>query len=94
MKKLADDYNSKYEEAVNKAYSIRKMSHRHSFAAWLEQLVDEIRTNIVSYSPKLSEQAQRINEEAEIIRELEETKNILIGYREQIASLLSWEAVE
>ena len=93
FKKLAKSYNHDYQEAVKNLYDRLKKSHNNSFGIWLQQLVDKIRINIVSYSPKLSEQARKIEEETRMIHELENTKGILQDYKEQIISLIKWETV-
>ena len=93
IKKLVKSYNHDYQEAVNSIYERIKESHNNSFAVWLQQLVDKIRSNIVAYSPKLSEQARKIEKETRMIYELESTKQILHHYKEQITSLIEWETI-
>ena len=74
-------------------YEKLKLSHNISFDIWLQQLVNKIRSNIVDYSPKLSEQARKIEEETRMIHDLENTKAILQDYKEQIVSLIKWETI-
>lgn len=93
IKKLVKSYNHDYQEAVEQAYGRLKESHNNSFLIWLQQLVDQIRINIVAYSPKLSEQARRIEDETRMIHELENTKAVLQDYKEKIVSLISWETI-
>ena len=47
----------------------------------------------MSYSPKLSEQAQRIADETKKIEELEKTKDMLNGYSEEIQALMGWKVL-
>lgn len=93
IKKLVKSYNQDYQEAVRKVYEKLQLSHNISFYIWLQQLVDKIRSNIVDYSPKLSEQARKIEEETRMIQDLESTKAILQAYKEQIISLIKWETI-
>lgn len=93
IKKLVKSYNRDYADEIEKVYGGLKASHHKSFSDWLEQLVDTIRINIVDYSPKLSEQARKIEDETRQIRALERTKQILQNYKEQIVSLISWETI-
>ena len=93
LKKLVKSYNHDYSEAIIRVYEGLKESHYKSYSIWLQQLVDKIRINIVDYSPRLSEQARKIEEETRTIRELEQTKTILQNYKEQIVSLISWETI-
>ena len=93
LKKLVKSYNKDYVEAINQVYERLKDSHYRSFSIWLEQLVDKIRINIVDYSPMLSEQARKIEEETRIIQELENTKEVLQNYKAQIVALINWETI-
>ena len=92
-RKLTDAYNRLYIKKVKMAYGQLKNGHGRSFESWLEQLVNRIRLNIVDYSPKLSEQVQRIVEETRAIDELENTKSLLNNYSDQIEKLMDWEVL-
>lgn len=87
-KKLTESYNEDYAEALERVYNRLKRSHRISYKEWRIQLVTKLRNNIVNYSPKLSAQAQQIEEETKAILELERTKVTLSAYGEQINSLM------
>lgn len=89
-RKLTDTYNKDYDHAIRKVYKEIKESHSASFETWATQLVDKIRTNIVNYSPKLSEQARKIEAETQKIGKLNETIETLTGYSNQIKKLISW----
>ena len=93
LKKLVKSYNRDYHEAVTQVYDKLKESHNNSFDKWREQLVAKIRTNIVKYSPKLSERARRIEEETGMIHDLENTRSILQDYKEKIVSFRKWETI-
>ena len=93
IKKLVKSYNRDYHEAVTQVYDKLKESHNNSFDKWREQLVAKIRTNIVKYSPKLSERARRIEEETGMIHDLENTRSILQDYKEKIVSFRKWETI-
>ena len=90
IRKLADTYNKDYAAAIKKVYEEIRTSHRDSFEKWRNQLVDKIRTNIVDYSPKLSEKAKRIEEETKRIGELSDTIRLLSGYSDEIQELMGW----
>lgn len=90
LKKLVDSYNQDYREAVDAVYERLKDSHKESFNDWLQKLVEKIKSNIVDYSPTLSEQAHKLEEENRKIRDLEKTKQILQDYKKQIVALIDW----
>lgn len=89
-RKLTDTYNKDYNNAIRKVYEEIKESHCDSFETWRNQLVNKIRTNIVDYSPKLSEQARKIDEETQKIDRLTDTMRQLASYSDQIQDLISW----
>lgn len=89
-RKLTDTYNKDYSNAIRKVYEEIKDSHGDSFETWRNQLVNKIRTNIVDYSPKLSEKAKKIEEETQKIDRLSNTMRILANYSDQIQNLISW----
>lgn len=87
-KKLTESYNDDYAAALERVYKRLKRSHRISYKEWRIQLVTKLRNNIVNYSPKLSAQAQQIEEETKAILELERTISTLAAYGEQINALM------
>ena len=89
-RKLTDTYNKDFSNAIQKVYEDIKDSHSDSFETWRNQLVNKIRTNIVDYSPKLSEQARKIDEETQRIDRLSDTIRLLGNYSSQIQDLISW----
>ncbi|MBP3898970.1 MAG: dynamin family protein [Mogibacterium sp.] len=89
-RKLTDTYNKDYNNAIKKVYEDIKKSHGNSFETWRNQLVNKIRENIVDYSPKLSEQARKIEEETQKIAKLTDTMRSLANYSDQIQELISW----
>ena len=89
-RKLTDTYNKDFNKAIQKVYEEIKDSHGDSFETWRDQLVNKIRTNIVDYSPKLSEQARKIDAEAQKIDKLSDTMRLLANYSDQIQELISW----
>lgn len=89
-RKLTDTYNKDYNNAIRKVYDEIKDSHGDSFETWRSQLVNKIRTNIVDYSPKLSEKARKIDEETQKINRLSNTMRVLTNYSDQIQNLISW----
>ena len=89
-RKLTDTYNKDFSKAIQKVYEDIKDSHGDSFETWRDQLVNKIRTNIVDYSPKLSEQARKIDAEAQKIDKLSDTMRLLANYSDQIQELISW----
>ena len=89
-KKLTEEYNTKFNERIGTATATIREKHIKSFDGWRNRLVDKIRTNIVSYSPKLSKQAIEIEEETKKIEQLESTKGILQDYSNQVIELMDW----
>lgn len=92
-KKLTEEYNARFSERVGSATATIREKHSKSFDSWCNRLLDKIRSNIVSYSPKLSERARQIEEETQKIDELINTKNTLHDYSEQIKDLMDWKAL-
>lgn len=92
-RKLTEEYNSKFNERIGTATGTIRNKHSRSFDSWCNRLLDKIRTNIVSYNPKLSEQAKQIEEETNKIEQLENTKIILQNYSEQVKGLMDWKTL-
>ena len=92
-KKLTEKYNKDFKEKIGSAMGEIKKKHGSSFDGWCERLINKIRTNIVDYSPKLSEQAKEIEKETQKIEQLEETETTLHHYSEQIEALMDWKVL-
>lgn len=90
-KKLAENYTKDFADGITKISDELRTGHADNFDSWLQELVDEITSNIVSYSPVLSEQAKKIEEKKAMIRELKNTRRTLENYSKQIQSLMDWE---
>ena len=88
--KLAKTYNLNISRGATARYESIEESHRGSAFAWIQSLLDEIRENIVEYSPELSKQAKQIRIMTDQIEELEERQHKLKDYTEKLKSMMSW----
>lgn len=93
IRKLAESYNKLYCEELQNAFRLLKREHSIDFETWLNELINKIRLNIVDYSPKLSEKANRIYEETKAIDGLKKTQAALRDYSEKIDSLMDWKII-
>ncbi len=90
LEKLAKTYNEHMSEDVQERYNVLEVSHRDSAYLWIESLLDEIRANIVKYSPELSKQAKTIQKLTKEIENLVEKKEKLKNYTVQLEEMMDW----
>lgn len=90
LDKLAKTYNDHLNEDVQTRYNEIETSHRESAYQWIESLLDEIRTNIVEYSPELSKQARKIQMLTKQIEELTGRQETLKEYTAQLGNMMDW----
>lgn len=90
LDKLAKTYNDHLNEDVQTRYNEIETSHRESAYQWIESLLDEIRTNIVEYSPELSKQARKIQMLTKQIEELTGRQETLKEYTTQLGNMMDW----
>lgn len=86
-KKLAEDYNEHYRKELWDICKITGVEHAKLFETWRGQLIDLIMTNIVDYSPLLTEKALRIREHEQKIEKLQNAIEQLEGYSSEIVKL-------
>ena len=92
--KLAKTYNSNIEQGAEKRYQSIEASHRDSAFKWIQALLDEIRENIVEYSPELSKQAKQIRIMTEQIEELDNRRIKLNEYTQELYEMMDWKLTE
>lgn len=92
--KLAKTYNSNIEQGAEKRYQSIEASHRDSAFKWIQALLDEIRENIVEYSPELSKQAKQIRIMTERIEELDNRRIKLNEYTQELYEMMDWKLTE
>lgn len=90
LDKLADTYNTKMSEGVNARYNVIKESHNGSAKQWIDNLLDEVRENIVNYSPELSKLADKIKRITADIEDHEKREIKLMEYKAMLLSMMSW----
>ncbi|MCD8020328.1 MAG: hypothetical protein LUF92_12340 [Clostridiales bacterium] len=90
LEKLANTYNEHMSEDVKNRYDAIEVSHRESAYQWIESLLDEIRANIVEYSPELSKQAKKIQTLTKQIEELMERQEKLKNYTVKLDAMMDW----
>ena len=93
LEKLADTYNVKMSEGVKERYNTIKESHDGSAKQWIESLLDEIRENIVNYSPELSKLADKIKRITADIEDHEKRQVKLMEYKVDLLDMMSWKSI-
>ncbi len=93
IRKLVDKYNKKMVEIVTGISQQISLNHINSLNAWVNNLLDKIRANVVEYNSALQEQAKNIQEITKKIDELEKRQIDLNKYTDQIRSMLDWSEV-
>lgn len=94
LDKLAKTYNEHMTEDVQRRYEVIEESHRESAYQWIESLLDEIRTNIVEYSPELSKQAKKIQNLTKQIEDLMARQEKIKDYTVQLGAMMDWKIHE
>lgn len=90
FRKYADIYNKELENNINELRETVKESHKQSFTEWKNKLVALVKNNILSYSPVLVKQQQRIDEEAAKIEKFKAKEAKLKNYSYQINKMVDW----
>lgn len=93
LDKLAETYNSKMSEGVNTRYEAIKESHDGSAKQWIDSLLDEVRENIVNYSPELSKLADRIKRITADIEDHEKRQAKLMEYKVELLQMMNWKSM-
>lgn len=88
--KLSRTYNETVRDEVEKQIASIKASHCESGHLWIQSLLDEIRSNIVKYSPELSKQAKQIQTMTKKIEELLARQKKLKDYTRQLDAMMDW----
>lgn len=92
LDKLANTYNEKMSEGVRERYGIIKESHDGSAKQWIDSLLDEIRENIVNYSPELSKLADKIKRITADIEDHEKRHVKLMEYKAELQEMMNWKS--
>ena len=93
LDKLAETYNSKMSEGVNTRYNAIKESHDGSAKQWIDSLLDEVRENIVNYSPELSKLADKIKRITADIEDHEKRQIKLMEYKAKLQQMMNWKSI-
>ena len=93
INKLVGKYNAKMVEIVTNLCQMISQTHESSLNAWIANLLDMIRANVVVYNAALQEQAKNISDISRKIEELEKRQIDLKNYTEQIKSMLDWSTI-
>lgn len=93
IKKLVAKYNAKMVEIVGSLFQVVSQTHENSLNAWIANLLDRIRMNIVELNTSLQEQANHIRDISNKIEELERRQIDLTNYTEQIRSMMDWSTI-
>ena len=91
--KLARTYNDNMRENITRRYKSIDESHKESAHNWIRDLLDEINTNIVKYSPELSKQAKQIQELSKEIEDLRDRQIELERYTEELGDMMDWRGI-
>lgn len=90
LRKLRDFYNDEMNRKIDETYEKVKDSHEQSFKKWLADLEETIIENIVEFNPELHNQNEKIKEETQIIKELEQRQAMINDYKKQISDMMVW----
>ena len=71
----------------------KDMNHRESAHNWIQNLLEEILTNIVKYSPELSKHAEHIRNLTREIENLQDSQNQLHAYTNRLQAMMDWKTV-
>ena len=93
LDKLAVTYNTKIKEGVIDRFNVIKESHDGSAKQWTDSLLDEIRENIVNYSPELSRLADKIRRITADIQDHEKRQVKLMEYKDVLQGMMNWKTV-
>lgn len=91
--KIVETYGLNMRANADRWYSAIEESHRYSAHKWIENLLDAIKKNVVSYNAELSKQAEQLRDLENEIDEFETRQMQLQEYREKLASMMDWKAV-
>ncbi len=91
--KLARTYNDNMRENITRRYKSIDESHKESAHNWIRDLLDEINTNIVKYSPELSKQAKQIQDLSKEIEDLRDRQIELERYTEELGEMMDWREI-
>lgn len=89
-KKLARNYNEEMTRWVAACLQELENSHKQSFDIWLSSLLERLRENIVAFNPSLHSQAEIIQEEDNRIAALENRRDKLKVYNQQLEDMMDW----
>ena len=90
LDKLAETYNTKMSEGVNTRFIAIKASHDTSAKQWIDSLLNEVRENIVNYSPELSKLADKIKRITAEIEDHEKRQAKLMDYKVELLQMMNW----
>ena len=93
LDKLAETYNTKMSEGVNTRFEAIKASHDDSAKQWIDSLLDEVKENIVNYSPELSKLADRIRRITADIEDHEKRQTKLMEYKVELLQMMNWKSM-
>ena len=91
--KMTKTFNANIRESIEKGYESIKISHRESAHNWIQNLLEEILTNIVKYSPELSKHAEHIRNLTREIENLQDSQNQLHAYTNRLQAMMDWKTV-
>ncbi len=90
LDKLAKTYNDNLSDNVQRDYNEIQTKHEETAYAWMDNLLDEIRENIVEFSPELSKKAEHLRMVKQEIERLMDRRKTLEGYTEELFAMLDW----
>lgn len=93
LDKLAETYNTKMSEGVNTRFAAIKESHDGSAKQWIDSLLEEVKENIVNYSPELSKLADRIRRITADIEDHEKRQTKLMEYKVELLQMMNWKSM-
>ncbi len=90
LDKMAENYNANMKKSIDDRFKVIKESHNDSARQWIDSLLEEIKDNIVNYSPELSKLADKIRKITADIEDHEKRQVRLAEYKEQLRGMMDW----
>ena len=90
LKKIANTFNEHLDKSVFEIYYTVKTKHESEFDKWVRRFQYDIEENIVNLNPNLREINSIIEEETRRINDLVDRKEKIVGYRNDVKSMLDW----
>lgn len=90
LNKVKDKFNKEIEQCFNDARGEIRSKHIDRFNAWLNELLNQIESNITDYNPVLHDYVEEINQQTTQIDALETKLGILKDRKAYVTRVIDW----